>query len=84
MFVPTYTSRYTYYGSINANINQVTPGFPSICRELDCQIIHIHFVNAGAKEVDEQDDMFVLVAPQNAVGNCIIDVSNTLDIFNSI
>ncbi|XP_022143249.1 adenylate kinase 5, chloroplastic isoform X2 [Momordica charantia] len=27
----------------------------------------------GAKEVDEQDDMFVLVAPQNAVGNCIID-----------
>ncbi|KAG6586355.1 Adenylate kinase 5, chloroplastic, partial [Cucurbita argyrosperma subsp. sororia] len=27
----------------------------------------------GAKEVDEQDDMFILVAPQNAVGNCIID-----------
>lgn len=30
---------------------------------------------AGAKEVDDQDDMFILVAPQNAVGNCIIDVS---------
>ena len=29
---------------------------------------------AGANEVDEQDDMFILVAPQNAVGNCIIDV----------
>ncbi|XP_038890385.1 adenylate kinase 5, chloroplastic isoform X2 [Benincasa hispida] len=27
----------------------------------------------GAKEVDQQDDMFILVAPQNAVGNCIID-----------
>ncbi|KAI6682390.1 hypothetical protein NL676_036271 [Syzygium grande] len=27
----------------------------------------------GAKEVDEQDDIFILVAPQNAVGNCIID-----------
>lgn len=27
----------------------------------------------GGKEVDEQDDMFILVAPQNAVGNCIID-----------
>ncbi|XP_031108972.1 adenylate kinase 5, chloroplastic isoform X1 [Ipomoea triloba] len=26
----------------------------------------------GAKEVEEQDDMFILVAPQNAVGNCII------------
>ncbi|KAI5674464.1 hypothetical protein M9H77_14828 [Catharanthus roseus] len=27
----------------------------------------------GGKEVEEQDDMFILVAPQNAVGNCIID-----------
>ncbi|KAL1194854.1 Adenylate kinase 5 [Cardamine amara subsp. amara] len=27
----------------------------------------------GGKEVDEEDDMFILVAPQNAVGNCIID-----------
>ncbi|XP_043806516.1 adenylate kinase 5, chloroplastic isoform X2 [Manihot esculenta] len=27
----------------------------------------------GAKEVEEQDDIFILVAPQNAVGNCIID-----------
>ncbi|KAJ4846796.1 hypothetical protein Tsubulata_014111 [Turnera subulata] len=34
------------------------------------------FINIGAigaKEVDEQDDVFILVAPQNAVGNCIID-----------
>ncbi|CAN0838562.1 Adenylate kinase 5, chloroplastic [Linum grandiflorum] len=33
------------------------------------------FVNLGAigaKEVDEQDDMFILIAPQNAIGNCII------------
>ncbi|XP_050237062.1 adenylate kinase 5, chloroplastic [Mercurialis annua] len=29
--------------------------------------------SVGAKEVDEHDDMFILVAPQNAVGNCIID-----------
>ncbi|XP_062159266.1 adenylate kinase 5, chloroplastic [Alnus glutinosa] len=29
--------------------------------------------SVGAKEVDEQDDMFIIVAPQNAVGNCIID-----------
>ncbi|XP_033132263.1 adenylate kinase 5, chloroplastic isoform X3 [Brassica rapa] len=27
----------------------------------------------GGKEVDEEDDIFILVAPQNAVGNCIID-----------
>ncbi|XP_012071434.2 adenylate kinase 5, chloroplastic [Jatropha curcas] len=27
----------------------------------------------GAKEVDKEDDIFILVAPQNAVGNCIID-----------
>lgn len=27
----------------------------------------------GSKEVDEQDDLFILVAPQNAVGNCIMD-----------
>ncbi|TXG60817.1 hypothetical protein EZV62_012180 [Acer yangbiense] len=27
----------------------------------------------GGKEVEEQDDLFILVAPQNAVGNCIID-----------
>ncbi|KAG7942654.1 hypothetical protein I3843_16G114800 [Carya illinoinensis] len=29
--------------------------------------------SVGSKEVDEQDDIFVIVAPQNAVGNCIID-----------
>ncbi|MQM05921.1 hypothetical protein Taro_038736 [Colocasia esculenta] len=27
----------------------------------------------GAKDVEDQDDIFILVAPQNAVGNCIID-----------
>lgn len=27
----------------------------------------------GGKEVSEEDDMFILVAPQNAVGNCIVD-----------
>ncbi|CAL5002887.1 unnamed protein product [Urochloa decumbens] len=29
--------------------------------------------NACASEVDKEDDMFILIAPQNAVGNCIID-----------
>ncbi|KAL3744256.1 hypothetical protein ACJRO7_013503 [Eucalyptus globulus] len=33
----------------------------------------IQIGSIGAKEVDEQDDIFILVAPQNAVGNCIID-----------
>ncbi|CAM8920869.1 unnamed protein product [Rhodiola kirilowii] len=36
------------------------------------------FINIGAigaNEVDEEDDAFILVAPQNAVGNCIIGVS---------
>ncbi|XP_044471049.1 adenylate kinase 5, chloroplastic isoform X2 [Mangifera indica] len=33
----------------------------------------INIGSIGAKEVSEQDDMFLLVAPQNAVGNCIID-----------
>uniref|UniRef100_A0A7I4CI31 DUF1995 domain-containing protein n=1 Tax=Physcomitrium patens TaxID=3218 RepID=A0A7I4CI31_PHYPA len=28
---------------------------------------------SGAKEVYDDDDMFILMAPQNAVGNCIID-----------
>ncbi|KAL8497768.1 hypothetical protein ACS0TY_021200 [Phlomoides rotata] len=32
----------------------------------------INIGSIGSKEVDEQDDMFILVAPQNAVGNCII------------
>lgn len=34
----------------------------------------MYFWFAGAKEVEEEDDIFILVAPQNAVGNCIIDV----------
>ncbi|KAI5320712.1 hypothetical protein L3X38_040420 [Prunus dulcis] len=33
----------------------------------------INIGSIGGKEVDEQDDLFILVAPQNAVGNCIID-----------
>eukprot|EP00268_Persea_americana_P042605 TRINITY_DN4265_c0_g1_i10.p1 TRINITY_DN4265_c0_g1~~TRINITY_DN4265_c0_g1_i10.p1 ORF type:complete len:455 (-),score=89.58 TRINITY_DN4265_c0_g1_i10:285-1649(-) len=33
----------------------------------------INIGSIGAKEVEEQDDIFILVAPQNAVGNCIID-----------
>ncbi|KAG4946940.1 hypothetical protein AAZX31_15G191900 [Glycine max] len=33
----------------------------------------INIGSIGAAEVEEQDDMFILVAPQNAVGNCIID-----------
>lgn len=36
---------------------------------------HFYISSAGGKEVEEQDDLFILVAPQNAVGNCIIDVS---------
>ncbi|XP_073132559.1 adenylate kinase 5, chloroplastic isoform X2 [Henckelia pumila] len=32
----------------------------------------INIGSIGAREVEEQDDMFILVAPQNAVGNCII------------
>ncbi|CAN6448048.1 unnamed protein product [Victoria cruziana] len=34
------------------------------------------FVNIGsigAEDVNKQDDIFIIVAPQNAVGNCIID-----------
>ncbi|XP_068343178.1 adenylate kinase 5, chloroplastic [Pyrus communis] len=33
----------------------------------------INIGSIGGKEVEEQDDLFILVAPQNAVGNCIID-----------
>ncbi|XP_057515994.1 adenylate kinase 5, chloroplastic isoform X2 [Amaranthus tricolor] len=33
----------------------------------------INIGSIGSEEVGEQDDMFILVAPQNAVGNCIID-----------
>ncbi|KAM0933874.1 putative adenylate kinase [Dioscorea sansibarensis] len=35
--------------------------------------IFINIGSIGAKEVVEHDDIFILVAPQNAVGNCIID-----------
>ncbi|XP_050881230.1 adenylate kinase 5, chloroplastic isoform X2 [Lathyrus oleraceus] len=33
----------------------------------------INIGSIGAAEVEEQDDMYILVAPQNAMGNCIID-----------
>lgn len=33
----------------------------------------INIGSIGANEVDEQDNIFILIAPQNAVGNCIID-----------
>ncbi|CAM0910438.1 unnamed protein product [Alopecurus aequalis] len=33
----------------------------------------INIGGVGATEVDKEDDMFILIAPQNAVGNCIID-----------
>ncbi|KAK1288672.1 hypothetical protein QJS10_CPB19g00648 [Acorus calamus] len=39
----------------------------------DAKGIFINIGSIGAKEVDEQDDIYILVAPQNAVGNCIID-----------
>uniref|UniRef100_A0A5B6ZMM9 DUF1995 domain-containing protein n=2 Tax=Davidia involucrata TaxID=16924 RepID=A0A5B6ZMM9_DAVIN len=41
--------------------------------DYDAMGTFINIGSIGAKEVDEQDDMFILVAPQNAVGNCIID-----------
>ncbi|XWS73036.1 hypothetical protein CRYUN_Cryun02cG0091400 [Craigia yunnanensis] len=41
--------------------------------DYDAMGTFIKIGSIGAKEVDEQDDMFILVAPQNAVGNCIID-----------
>lgn len=33
----------------------------------------INIGSIGAKDVSEQDNIFILVAPQNAMGNCIID-----------
>ncbi|XP_057423517.1 adenylate kinase 5, chloroplastic [Lotus japonicus] len=33
----------------------------------------INIGSIGAAEVEEQDDLYILIAPQNAVGNCIID-----------
>lgn len=41
--------------------------------EYEAKDTFIKIGSIGAKEVDEQDDIFILVAPQNAVGNCIID-----------
>lgn len=38
-------------------------------------VIHLILLLSGAKEVNEHDDIFILLAPQNAVGNCIIDVT---------
>lgn len=37
----------------------------------------------GGRDVDEADDIFILVAPQNAMGNCIIDVKTSDQIFNT-
>lgn len=39
-----------------------------------CIALTYEFPILGAAEVEEQDDIYILVAPQNAVGNCIIDV----------
>ncbi|XP_058067513.1 adenylate kinase 5, chloroplastic isoform X3 [Magnolia sinica] len=41
--------------------------------DYDAMGTFINIGSIGAKEVNEQDDIFILVAPQNAVGNCIID-----------
>ncbi|KAK3121458.1 hypothetical protein QOZ80_8BG0653710 [Eleusine coracana subsp. coracana] len=41
--------------------------------DYDAKGTFINFGAIGASEVDKEDDMFVLIAPQNAVGNCIID-----------
>lgn len=41
--------------------------------DYDAKGTFINIGSIGGKEVDEQDDMFILVAPQNAFGNCIID-----------
>lgn len=41
--------------------------------EYDAKGTFINIGSIGAKEVTDQDDMFILLAPQNAVGNCIID-----------
>lgn len=39
-------------------------------------IICLFWCCTGGNEVDEADDIFILVAPQNAMGNCIIDVNS--------
>ncbi|KAH9296821.1 hypothetical protein KI387_028503, partial [Taxus chinensis] len=41
--------------------------------EYDVKGTFINIGSIGAKEVNDRDDMFILVAPQNAMGNCIID-----------
>ncbi|KAH9608074.1 hypothetical protein KSS87_016515 [Heliosperma pusillum] len=41
--------------------------------DYDAKETFIKIGSIGGKEVEEEDDMFILVAPQNAVGNCIID-----------
>ncbi|KAL9250673.1 Adenylate kinase 5, chloroplastic-like protein [Drosera capensis] len=41
--------------------------------DYDAKGTFINFGSIGPKEVEEEDDMFILIAPQNAVGNCIID-----------
>jgi len=47
--------------------------FVMVCFDIGIEIT-CGFLISGAAEVEEQDDMYFLVAPQNAVGNCIIDV----------
>ncbi|KAK9715376.1 hypothetical protein RND81_06G161100 [Saponaria officinalis] len=41
--------------------------------DYDAKGTFINIGSIGGKEVEEEDDVFILVAPQNAVGNCIID-----------
>lgn len=41
--------------------------------DYDAKGTFINIGSIGVDEVEEQDDMFILVAPQNAVGNCIIE-----------
>lgn len=66
-FLTSYWEYLYYFGFL---LHNFPSGFDIFGIALTCK-----FPISGAAEVEEQDDMYILVAPQNAVGNCIIDVS---------
>lgn len=68
-------SSYRIYGLKSVILNASSSFISFGLMTYTSMIIFIYML--GGKEVEEQDDMFILVAPQNAVGNCIIDVRNT-------
>lgn len=60
-------------GTSHAWTRLVPPPCPACMPHL-ASVTHCRLWGAGGSEVVEDDEVFILMAPQNAVGNCILEV----------